>query len=88
MGITSRGDRLDLWCMRVVHAQEAMRIRPAASTGVTRVAKRDLRLGGHLIPRGSTLLVPFDAVHHYAGNWADPDAFIPVCALSRACYVR
>ena len=53
-------------------------MRPVASTGVTRYAKRDMRLGGHYIPKGTTLLVPFDAVHHFHGNWADADAFVPV----------
>ena len=69
----------------LLRAQEAMRVRPVASTGVTRYAKRDMRLGGHYIPKGSTLLVPFDAVHHFHGNWADADAFVPVRA---ACLPR
>lgn len=58
--------------------QEAMRVRPVASTGTTRYTKRDMRLGGHLVPKGTLLDVPFDAVHHFPGNWADPDAFTPV----------
>ena len=27
------------------------------------------------------LQVPYDAMHHHPDNWADPDAFIPVCFL-------
>ena len=62
-----------------VHAdQEAMRVRPVASSGTTRIAKRKLQLGPYNIPAGSMLLVPFDAVHHFKGNWEQPDDFIPV----------
>ncbi|BDA50154.1 Cytochrome P450 3A13 [Coccomyxa sp. Obi] len=58
--------------------KEAMRVRPVASSGTTRRARRDMDLGGYLVPKGSLLLVPFDAVHHFPGNWPqDPDAFIP-----------
>lgn len=56
-----------------------MRVRPVASTGVSRYTKRDMVLGGHYVPAGTLLDVPFDAVHHFPGNWPqDPDAFIPV----------
>ena len=56
-----------------------MRVRPVASTGTTRYAKRDMWLGGYYVPKGSLLNVPFDAVHHFPGNWPqDTDAFIPV----------
>ena len=70
--------------------QEAMRHMPVASTGVTRTTKRDMRLGEHFVPEGTTVIVPFDAVHHYHGNWADPDSFLPVGAPFRrqplVCY--
>lgn len=50
-----------------------------ASTGTSRVTKTDMVIGGHLIPGNSFIVVPFDAVHHWAGNWPDqPHAFIPV----------
>ncbi len=56
-----------------------MRVRPVASTGTSRVTKADMVLGGYLIPRNSFIVVPFDAVHHFPGNWPNqPDAFIPV----------
>lgn len=59
--------------------QEAMRVRPVASTGTTRYAKHEMTIGGHLVPKGTILNVPFDAVHHFPGNWPhDTDAFIPV----------
>ncbi len=59
-------------------AQEAMRFKPVASTGTTRHTKRPLTLGGHLIPAGALLLVPFDPVHRC--NFERPDDFWPVCA--------
>jgi hypothetical protein len=55
-------------------------VRPVASAGVTRYTQRGMRLGGYFVPKGTLLLMPFDAVHHLPGNWADPDAFIPVSA--------
>ena len=58
--------------------KEAMRVRPVASSGTTRRVKRDLMLNGYLIPAGSTILCPFDAVHKLASNWGpDADAFNP-----------
>ena len=54
-------------------------MRPVASTGTSRVTRTDMVLGGYLIPRNSFIVVPFDAVHHFPGNWPDqPHAFIPV----------
>jgi len=42
-----------------------------------------MRIGGYLVPKGTILNVPFDAVHHFPGNWPqDTDAFIPVCSFS------
>lgn len=58
--------------------KEAMRCKPVASSGTTRRVKRDLVVGGHLVPAGSIVLAPFDAVHHLPQNWPDdPDAFLP-----------
>ena len=60
-------------------------MRPVASTGTSRYTKRGMRLGGHFIPRGSLVLVPFDAMHHHPDVWEDPDAFIPVRAARLSC---
>lgn len=58
--------------------KEAMRCKPVASSGTTRRTKRDLIVGGHLVPAGSIVLAPFDAVHHLPQNWPDdPDLFLP-----------
>lgn len=68
--------------------QEAMRVLPVASTGTSRVTKADMVIGGHLIPGNSFIVVPFDAVHHWAGNWPDqPHAFIPVRRPAQPCRV-
>lgn len=54
-------------------------MRPVASTGTSRVTRADMMLGGYLIPKNSFIVVPFDAVHHFPGNWPhQPHAFIPV----------
>lgn len=45
-----------------VALQEAMRMRPVAATGSTRYTKRALMLGGHFLPKGTMVDVPFYAV--------------------------
>ena len=45
-----------------VALQEAMRVRPVAATGSTRYTKRALVLGGHFLPKGTMVDVPFYAV--------------------------
>ena len=55
--------------------KEAMRVRPVASSGTTRRVARDLVIRGHLVPKGSVVLCPFDAVHHLEANWG-PDAAV------------
>lgn len=67
----------------MARAQEAMRFKPVASTGTTRHTKRPLTLGGHTIPAGALLLVPFDPVHRC--NFERPDDFWPVRACACSC---
>lgn len=55
-----------------------MRVKPVASTGTTRITKHEMRFGEHVIPAGTLLMCPFDAIHHNALNWEDPDSFKPV----------
>lgn len=54
-----------------------MRLKPVASTGTSRISKRDLRFGSYTIPAGTLIICPFDAIHHNKLNWDDPDAFKP-----------
>lgn len=58
--------------------QETMRFKPVASTGTTRVTKRDLQIGCHTIPANTLVICPFDAVHHSSLNWEDAQEFKPV----------
>ena len=60
-----------------------MRVKPVASTGSTRVSKRDLCFDGYTIPAGTLIMCPFDAVHHNPRNWDDPDLFKPVSCLEK-----
>ena len=63
-----------------LHLQEAMRLRPVASTGTTRRTERELSLLGYKIPAGTLMLCPFDPAHRWEGNWPDrPEEFVPVC---------
>lgn len=54
-----------------------MRVKPVASTGSTRITQRDLHIGGFTIPANTFVVCPFDAVHHFPGNWKDADRFKP-----------
>ena len=53
-------------CVRSL--QEAMRVRPVAATGSTRYTKRDMVVGGHFLPKGSMVDVPFYAVSSLPGR--------------------
>ena len=65
-----------------------MRLRPVASTGVTRRADKELHLLGYTIPAGTIMLCPFDAAHRWEGNWPDrPDDFVPVRLALLPCHV-
>ncbi|MBJ7332642.1 MAG: cytochrome P450 [Solirubrobacteraceae bacterium] len=55
---------------------EAMRFYPPAWV-IPRVALRDDVIDGHLIPKGSTVIVPIHAIHHDPRFWPDPDVFDP-----------
>ena len=39
-----------------------MRVRPVAATGSTRYTQRDMVVGGHYLPKGTMVDVPFYAV--------------------------
>ena len=69
-----------------------MRVKPVASTGSTRVTRRAIEIGGDILPAGTLVVAPFDAVHHSPLNWDDPDDFKPVRSLpyrltSSSCHV-
>ena len=55
-----------LWLLRCVMTgmgvQEAMRVRPVAATGSTRYTRRAMCVGGHFLPKGTMVDVPFYAV--------------------------
>ncbi len=66
--------------------KEAMRVRPVASSGTTRRVARDLVIRGHLVPKGTVVLCPFDSVHHLESNWGpDAAAFRPERWGEAAC---
>lgn len=56
--------------------QEAMRFYPPAWT-VPRVAIVDDEIGGHRIPKGSSVIIPIHAIHHDARFWPQPEVYDP-----------
>jgi cytochrome P450 len=56
--------------------QEAMRVYSPAWI-VPRTCIEDDVIDGHLIRRGSTVLIPIDAIHHDERFWPEPEVFDP-----------
>lgn len=58
--------------------KEAMRLYPPSTALFTRVAQRDLTLGGDIsIPKGTLVVVPIWHLHHDARSFPDPMEFRP-----------
>ncbi|HLL22786.1 MAG TPA: cytochrome P450 [Kofleriaceae bacterium] len=73
------------WNLAVI--EEAMRLHPPAyMTG--RQAIRDVELGGHHIPSGSTLLIYIRGIHRRADYWPSPLVFDPERMLPEAKKAR
>jgi cytochrome P450 family 135 len=56
--------------------QETMRLRPVPHVTARRLAS-PLEVGGHLLPAGTTVVIPAYLVHHRADLDPDPAAFRP-----------
>lgn len=66
-------DALD-YTRRVV--MESMRLYPPAAV-ISRLARQDLRIGGHDIRAGSFVIIPIYAIHRHQALWEQPDVFDP-----------
>ena len=55
---------------------ESLRLHAPASMAI-RVAKENDVIGGYEIPKGTTVFLGIDTVHHSAKFWEDPHAFDP-----------
>lgn len=58
---------------------------PVLADGTNRTTVRDMRLGPHLIPRGTMVWVPLKATFNSPHLWDRPDQFIPVRAQIPRC---
>jgi cytochrome P450 len=56
--------------------QEALRFYPPAWS-IPRVAIADDEVGGHRIPKGSSVIIPVHGIHHDARFWPDPERYDP-----------
>jgi cytochrome P450 len=56
--------------------QEAMRLFPPAWVLPRRCIEDDV-IDGHRIPKGSTILIPINTLHHDERFWPDPEVFDP-----------
>jgi cytochrome P450 len=55
---------------------ESIRLYPPAPL-LVRTARRDVSLGGEVIPAGTHIFIPIYAVHRHSHLWKDPDRFDP-----------
>ena len=56
--------------------KEAMRLYPPVAI-MSRLAGRDLQLGGQALPKGTSVLLPIYAIHRHTKLWVDPGKFDP-----------
>ena len=56
--------------------KESMRVYPPVPT-LTRIAKKDMDLGGLTVTAGSMIFIPIYAIHRHKRLWEDPDRFEP-----------
>lgn len=61
-------------------AQEAMRMLPVLADGTNRTTTSDVKLGPHLIPKGTMVWVPLKGLFNSPHNWANPEQYTPVCS--------
>ena len=50
---------------------------PVLADGTNRTTTADIRLGQHLIPKGTMVWVPLTGLFNSPHNWADPGQYIP-----------
>ena len=53
---------------------------PVLADGTNRTTASDVRLGPHLIPKGTMVWVPLKGLFNSPHNWADPEQYNPVRA--------
>ena len=56
--------------------KETMRLYPPISS-ISRIAARDVELGGKTVAKGSLVIIPMFAIHRHRKLWSDPDRFDP-----------
>ena len=56
--------------------KEAMRLYPPVN-GFVRELSKDTELDGHLIPKGTSIIVPIRTIHYNPKVWSNPDEFDP-----------
>lgn len=61
-----------------------MRLLPVLSDGTNRTAKHDIILGGHHIPKGTMIWIPFNALFNSPHNWEAPGRYWPVSCGMKA----
>lgn len=56
---------------------ESMRLFPVVASGTIRVTHEPTMLGGHRLPAGQPIFIPFFAIHRSPKLWEDPDSYKP-----------
>lgn len=55
---------------------------PVTCDGTNRIATKDVMLGKHFVPRGTTVWLPFAAMFNSPHNFPQPDQYMPVMRQS------
>ena len=53
---------------------------PVLADGTNRTTTSDVKLGPHLIPKGTMVWIPLKGLFNSPHNWADPKQYSPVCS--------
>lgn len=70
------GAHVDRLSLVTAFMKETMRLYPAISS-VSRIAARDVAIGGETIAKGNLVIIPMFAIHRHRKLWRDPDRFDP-----------
>ena len=71
-----RAEHLEHLAVTRAVLKEAMRLYPPVPM-MTRMAGRDLELGGYQLGKGTLVVMPIFAIHRHRLLWRDPDRFDP-----------
>lgn len=74
--VTMTNKQLDSLTYITAVINESLRMYPPAALFLRETIQED-KIGGHVIPNGSFIVIPICILHHMEEYWPNPDKFIP-----------